>query len=230
MVCRNEEENPAFSLQATIPEVANVISTMHHNLTGELLVLDNNLKRLEQLGEIHSSQLDSLKSSIYPTFVEALSAVHFYPTVSQMPGFNYPISSASMPQSNTPARNNADSPTIPATLVSASNTVQEYTISRENHSSIKDLCREWHHGLAGGMSIQSLEEQYGSAWRKGSKSAESKFYKGRQLIMQEISKVLESGSNLEQAITLVQERCDQAGSLNKLVEQLRKAKRENRQQ
>jgi hypothetical protein len=80
------------------------------------------------------------------------------------------------------------------------------------------------------MSIQSLEEQYGSAWRKGSKSAESKFYKGRQLIMQEISKVLESGSNLEQAITLVQERCDQAGSLNKLVEQLRKAKRENRQQ
>jgi hypothetical protein len=99
MVCRNEEENPAFSLQATIPEVANVISTMHHNLKG--LVLDNNLERLEQLGEIHSSRLDSLKSSIYPTFVD--------PTVSQMPGFNYPISSASMPQSNTPARNNADS-------------------------------------------------------------------------------------------------------------------------
>ena len=48
--------------------------------------------------------------------------------------------------------------------------------------SIKDLWREWKHGLCGGYAVQDLEEKFGTRWRRAEKEKNDvSFLTGRQI-------------------------------------------------
>ena len=48
----------------------------------------------------------------------------------------------------------------------------EYKMS-QSLNTVNDLWREWNHGLNGGPSVRSLEDQFKGAWRGGHRSSES---------------------------------------------------------
>ena len=57
---------------------------------------------------------------------------------------------------------------------------------------VKDLWREWKEGLACGPSVENLERQWGTAWRKN-KSA-SRFFQRRKKIIDKVVELQESKS------------------------------------
>ena len=140
LVCKNEAETPAQKIQTVLPEVASIISTMNNSIMGELLILDNNINRMEQMGDQHTAGLSELKGSLYSSFVDALCAVQFTPTIAgaSVPGTAVANSSGRQ----TPA---AIQPTLGSIAGTAtvptieSHEAPLYTMSRQNVSSIKDL-------------------------------------------------------------------------------------------
>ena len=140
LVCKNEAANPAFKLQIAIPEVANAINTMNHNILGELLVLDHNMKRLE---EKRFEDIGVLKQTLVSSVVEAVSRIQFIPTVAGSDGTASHQSTGTSSYLN--SRTTAN-PCLPATqsvqLVGSNQQLQPlplYTMSRQNHNSVKDL-------------------------------------------------------------------------------------------
>jgi hypothetical protein len=114
-------------------------------------------------------------------------------------------------------------PTAPQT---SDNPIIAYTMSQQNKTSVSELVKEWFYGISGNLSIPHLESTFGAKWRGGSKSTETKFFKGRKLIVDLVESLSnEMGRTLDETIDSIQIRSNEAGSLDKLVDILRLEKR-----
>jgi hypothetical protein len=66
-------------------------------------------------------------------------------------------------------------------------------------TSVSELWKEFHEGIAGNPSIQSLEERYGNTWRKS--SSDSKFFSKRRLIIEKVLDIVQKeGVTTKEAI------------------------------
>jgi ribosomal protein S19E (S16A) len=67
-------------------------------------------------------------------------------------------------------------------------------------TSVSELWKEFHEGIAGNPSIQSLEERYGNTWRKS--SSDSKFFSKRRLIIEKVLDIVQKeGVTTKEAIS-----------------------------
>lgn len=92
----------------------------------------------------------------------------------------------------------------------------QYKMNR-NLVKVTDVWREYSVGLSGGPAIKSLEEDYGTKWRKD--RTESKFYNTRLVLYKEIQKICERDciSTEEAAEKLERRRIELKASIDKLI-------------
>ncbi|KAG1467769.1 hypothetical protein G6F56_004227 [Rhizopus delemar] len=92
----------------------------------------------------------------------------------------------------------------------------QYKMNR-NLVQVTDVWREYSVGLSGGPAIKSLEEDYGTKWRKD--RTESKFYNTRLVLYKEIQKICERDciSTEEAAEKLERRRIELKASIDKLI-------------
>jgi uncharacterized protein YeaO (DUF488 family) len=85
-----------------------------------------------------------------------------------------------------------------------------------------DVWREWKTGLLGHLSVQELEDKWGSRWRPGN-NVRVQFCR-RKVIWDELRARIATGMSEEQAVMEV-ERIRGGKSLNQLVDRLKKSRR-----
>jgi len=113
--------------------------------------------------------------------------------------FNQGDGSLHIPSSN-PVRNTIDTATSTPTVSS----VPKYTLNR-TIVTVTDVWREYTDGLCGGPSVEYLEKELGTAWRKDRK--ESRFFSRRNEIYKAIkSKADAERTSCEEAARRIEER------------------------
>lgn len=122
------------------------------------------------------------------------------------------ISATTKPQQNLMSNSNPPPPTLSSSSsnsLEVTEKVPHYQMSR-GIVSIKDLWREWKHGLCGGYAVQDLEEKFGTRWRRAEK--EKKFFNRRKLIIKTIEDyAMKRNISLETAVNIAERRRSQKG-------------------
>jgi Transcriptional activator of glycolytic enzymes len=87
-----------------------------------------------------------------------------------------------------------------------------------NTATIPDLWREWTVGLGEQLSVEALDERWGSRWRSGS---EFQFYSRRKVIITEIKQLVAGGREAMEVVNSLKEQRLRAGaSLSKVINAL----------
>ena len=95
-----------------------------------------------------------------------------------------------------------------------------YHLSR-GITTIPDLWREWTVGLGGQLSVEALDERWGSRWRHG---AEFQFYSRRKVIIDEIKRLAAGGrAAIDVVDTLEEQRLRAKSSLSQVIDALKAA-------
>jgi hypothetical protein len=181
------EEPEEVQIRKTLPAIAERLSILHQGLTRE--VNDWGTETREQLNGIEARLGDLLEGRISLTL---------YPTRRTMmasPGSSTPASVATVAR---PFYSALASPS-PAAAPSHSSPPLEpqqpppplYVLSRAV-TTVPQLWREWTVGLAGGPSVQGLEDLYGPRWRQ--KHSEQVLYGRRKVVIDEIRRRQAQGS------------------------------------
>lgn len=211
LLCVSERQNPAHRIENTNPQVAEAIKHLHQETTDSFLQNTQLIRNdLSQLGTVLETKLTSAIDN-------AIRNIQFNVQVNSGTtgsSHNLPLSNEASTSSSITSQNECN--IGPA--------VVQYQMSRST-TSVSQLWNEWHNGLGGQRSVKSLEAEFSDKWRGGSKSTESKFYNGRKLVIKLIECAVLNGSTLIDAIRDVEVRRVESGSMNKLVQLLRKEKR-----
>ena len=108
----------------------------------------------------------------------------------------------------------------PATIESLAAQPPTYQLSR-GISTIPDLWREWTVGLRGQLSVEALDERWGSRWRHG---AEFQFYSRRKVIIDEIKRLMAGGREAVDVVdSLEEQRLRSKASLSQVINALKAA-------
>jgi len=95
-----------------------------------------------------------------------------------------------------------------------------YQLSRAI-TTIPDLWREWTVGLGGQLSVEALDERWGSRWRHG---AEFQFYSRRKVIIDEIKRLVAGGREAVDVVdSLEEQRLRSKASLSQVINALKAA-------
>ena len=95
-----------------------------------------------------------------------------------------------------------------------------YHLSR-GITTIPDLWREWTVGLGGQLSVEALDERWGSRWRHG---AEFQFYSRRKVIIDEIKRLAAGGrAAIDVVETLEEQRLGAKASLSQVIKAFKAA-------
>jgi Transcriptional activator of glycolytic enzymes len=95
-----------------------------------------------------------------------------------------------------------------------------YQLSR-GITTIPDLWREWTVGLGGQLSVEALDERWGSRWRRG---AEFQFYSRRKVIIDEIKRLVAGGREAMDVVdSLEEQRLGSKASLSQVINALKVA-------
>jgi hypothetical protein len=76
-----------------------------------------------------------------------------------------------------------------------------YSLSRCIYT-VKDLWKEWNHGLDGNPSVVSLENRLGTSWRASCK--EMKFFSRRNVIIKYVKKLMNEGFTEQQSLSIAE--------------------------
>jgi hypothetical protein len=88
-------------------------------------------------------------------------------------------------------------------------------------TTIPDLWREWTVGLGGQLSVEALDERWGSRWRRG---AEFQFYSRRKVIIDEIKRLVAGGREAIDVVdSLEEQRLRSKASLSQVINALKAA-------
>jgi len=74
---------------------------------------------------------------------------------------------------------------------------------------VADVWREWKEGIAGRPALEELENRWGHHWRLG--SAMRMAWCRRKVVLDEVSRLIQSGLDPELAVATLDERRQQAG-------------------
>ena len=96
-----------------------------------------------------------------------------------------------------------------------------YQLSRTVHT-VSDLHKEWTQGIGTGPSVDSMNEQYGDAWRKGWKGSEREFYSVRKTIITHVREQAKGEDEQGIAWSIEAERASKGWTLNMLSKSIRK--------
>jgi hypothetical protein len=108
----------------------------------------------------------------------------------------------------------------PATIESLAAQPPTYHLSR-GITTIPDLWREWTVGLGGQLSVEALDERWGSRWRHG---AEFQFYSRRKVIIDEIKRLMAGGREAVDVVdSLEEQRLRSKASLSQVINALKAA-------
>jgi hypothetical protein len=108
----------------------------------------------------------------------------------------------------------------PATIESLAAQPPTYCLSR-GVTTIPDLWREWTVGLGGQLSVEALDERWGSRWRHG---AEFQFYSRRKVIIDEIKRLAAGGrAAIDVVDSLEEQRLRAKSSLSQVINALKAA-------
>ena len=235
--------NPAMRIQEGIPQVAEAINHMHIHTQNTIVSCTQSLR--DDISKIEPSikeVQDVISSRLQTVITKAFQQLHFnfsispspvsIPNLNSVPGIHHPPASLSSHQSlsNSMSSSSLIRPDVPVAgtrteQLQSNPPIPNYKMSR-CITTVYDLWKEWTIGIGGQPSVQILEQQYGDRWRGGSKSTETKFFKGRKLIVDRIESIrARDRSTIESAVMVVEEQRLELQSLNKLVTFLRNEKR-----
>ncbi len=89
---------------------------------------------------------------------------------------------------------------------------------------IQDIWREWTEGLGGQLSVEALDDWWGSRWRQG---AEFQFYSRRKVIINEIKRLVRTGRGAKDVVeSLERQRLASKSSLSQVITALKLAAKE----
>jgi hypothetical protein len=95
-----------------------------------------------------------------------------------------------------------------------------YQLSRAI-TTIPDLWKEWTVGLGGQLSVEALDERWGSHWRRG---AEFQFYSRRKVIIDEIKRLVAGGREAADVVdSLEEQRLRSKASISQVINTLKAA-------
>lgn len=111
-------------------------------------------------------------------------------------------------------------PCLPTTIKRLAPEPLIYQLSR-GITTIPDLWREWTMGLGGQLSVEGLDERWGSHWRRG---AEFQFYSRRKVIIDEIKRLVAGGREAIDVVdSLEEQRLRSKASLSQVINTLKAA-------
>lgn len=203
-----ELENPANHIQRSLPQVAQAIQNMNQ-YTNDTITTQSRLIRTD-LAKIEVE---------FTQFVPRMEKI-FAKTMADM---QFTINM----RSNSNVDHNNESNELEPSVVSdgeiqvveGPSSNYSYKMSR-TITTVQQLWKEYKVGISGQRSIESIEAEYGSRWRGGSKSSETKFFHGRLLVINCVKQLM-IDQDESTAIDEVESRRVVVGSLHKLVGQIR---------
>lgn len=174
-VCQRENDSPASRLVTLMPQVAEAINFMHRTVTDRQIETNQLFEqRFTDLNTAVQSQLVNFLPRIQNAVLTTMQNIRFNVNV------NTTIDPDTPETSNIPvARDtNAVDGEVNEDVNTNATTILKYNMSR-SVTTVQQLWKEWNVGFNGQRSVKDLERVFGHAWRNGSKSSETKFYKAQ---------------------------------------------------
>ncbi|KAG2229729.1 hypothetical protein INT48_002063 [Thamnidium elegans] len=199
----NEEFPMNQQLQVLMPELVNIINSGFNSILTSLNAMQTQI-------ENHCREMEEYQSSTRNLISESL--MQMATNITNPHQYNRGTSEEAtvileVPRSlNNSEVSSSSSPVSPA----------QYKMKR-NLVTINDLWQEYDVGLSGNPSIKSLEEEFGTKWRKS--RTESKFFSTRLIVYKEVQKISRDDciSTEEAAKKLERRRVDLKVSIDKLI-------------
>jgi hypothetical protein len=177
------EEPEEIQIRKTLPAIAERLSVIQQSLTRDYNELRSAME--QRLGKIESQLSNLFEGQI---------------TINLNTVRNHPTTTAAMMMA--PVATSSTTTVAPiATPVEALPSPDVYELSR-TISTVPQLWREWTEGIAGGPSVQRLEDEYGPRWRK--KHSETVMFSRRKVIIDEIRSRQAQGINTLAAVEEVE--------------------------
>jgi hypothetical protein len=184
----NDNALPTTSLRTVVPELLHAMEISHGSLSTQMEGLIQSNAKLEWAVVTFSDEFHEVMTG------HAAIRLHIDRTC----GNDDPTSVQNADRLHTAALH--VSPTPPTELTAV---LPQYRMSRYI-TSVEELWREFYHGLNGGPSIVSLEQEFGKKWH--SSAADSKFFSKRKFIIEMVLSVADTnGVSTEEAIRMLDE-------------------------
>lgn len=211
MIEAKEEDPQLVAIQKAIPSVCDRLRTMTSVLQAGLEDNDSSAQRIEErIAALENVVKDFCSGAFNLSFTPGnrvtLALCSLPPPLHPPPGSPFP---GLMP--------------APTVIERLSKEPPVYKLSR-GITTIPDLWREWIEGLGGQLSIEALNERWGSRWRHG---AEFQFYSRRKVIIDEIKRLVRVGMSAKDVVeSLEAQRLASKSSLSQVIDALKLAAKE----
>jgi hypothetical protein len=210
------EEDPQLAvIQKAMPAVCDRLRTIAGVVQTGLEGNDSSIQRIEG----RMSALENVVSDFCSSaFCSSAFSLTFTPGSGRAQE-SLPL--CSLPPIRLPTAGPSSGPMpAPATIESLAAQPPTYQLSR-GITTIPDLWREWTVGLGGQLSVEALDERWGSRWRRG---AEFQFYSRRKVIIDEIKRLAAGGKEAIDVVdSLEEQRLRSKASLSQVINALKAA-------
>jgi Transcriptional activator of glycolytic enzymes/Centromere DNA-binding protein complex CBF3 subunit, domain 2 len=221
-----EEDPQLVVIQKAIPAVCDRLRTVTGVVKTGLEGNDSSMRRMDSSMQQMERRIDSSMQHMERRMAALESTVNSFcsGTFTFTPGSRR--AQDPQPLCSPPLRLPTASPSsgpmpAPTAIESLAEQPPKYSLSR-NIATIPDLWREWTVGLGEQLSVEALDERWGSRWRSG---AEFQFYSRRKVIITEIKRLVAGGREAREVVNSLEEQRLRAGaSLSKVINALKAAK------
>ena len=206
-----EEDPQLVVIQKAIPAVCDRLRTITGVVQTGLEGNDSSIRRMEgRMLALENVVSDFCSGAFNLTFTPSSRRAQEQLPLCSLPPIRLPTgapSSGPMP--------------APATIERLAPEPPTYQLSR-GITTIPDLWREWTVGLGGQLSVEALDERWGSRWRRG---AEFQFYSRRKVIIDEIKRLVAAGGReaIDVVDSLEEQRLRSRASLSQVINALKAA-------
>jgi hypothetical protein len=207
-----EEDPQLVIIQKAVPAVCDRLHTIAGVVQTGLENNDASIQRMEgRMAALESTVNDFCSGAFNLTFTPGSRRAQESLPLCSLPPLCLPTgapSSGPMP--------------APTTIESLAAQPPTYHLLR-GITTIPDLWREWTVGLGGQLSVEALDERWGSRWRHG---AEFQFYSRRKVIIDEIKRLMAGGREAVDVVdSLEKQRLRSKASLSQVINALKAAAR-----
>jgi hypothetical protein len=205
-----EEDPQLVVIQKAMPAVCDRLRTIAGAVQAGLEGNDSSIRRME-------GRMLALEN-VVSDFSNGAFNLTFTPG-SRRAQEQLPLSSLPLPRLPTGGPSSGPMP-APTAIERLAPEPPTYQLSR-GITTIPDLWREWTVGLGGQLSVEALDERWGSRWRRG---PEFQFYSRRKVIIDEIKRLVAGGKEAIDVVdSLEEQRLRSKASLSQVINALKAA-------
>jgi hypothetical protein len=212
-----KEEDPHLAvIEKAIPAVCDRLRTITGVVQTGLESNDSSIRRLEgRIAALETTMKDFCEGAFNLTFTPGSRRAQ------------EPLPLCSLPPLRLPTAGPSSGPMpAPTAIENLAAQPPTYHLSR-GITTIPDLWREWTVGLGGQLSVEALDERWGSRWRHG---AEFQFYSRRKVIIDEIKRLVAGGREASDVVdSLEEQRLRSKASLSQVINALKAAAKARKQ-